>query len=1292
MKKTATKHTNSKSKVNTLKTEDEVLISVLQTLPVGVIIYTLDNILFANDSAFRILNFDKKLESKLYKLSIFDFLLPEYHQTVKTNFKKIFSGKPVVQKVYKLKNQKNQEFYIEVKSNVVKFNGVKTIQAVFTDVTDRVKTEDALLENNQTLKLLSQNYSDVIFKYDFFPQPHVKFISDSVYKLLGRKPHEIYKDPLIFMSQIHKDDLVNFVQTIDDYIRVSNNTKNNKAVFRFFHKNGKMLYLENSVSPVFNEQKKVTGMIGMMRDITNEKQEELLRKETEEKFRLIAQNANDIIFFYTYHPTPKYLYLSPSIKKVLGYSEKEFYKNPNLCYNLVSDVEGYRNFETKVAKQQKNNTFKDTSTVFQYKTKSGKLVWLEDNYSPIYDENGKIKFILGISRDITKERNTQLELEQKWINYQSLLDNSPIGIFIHKGICLYANKTAANILEYKNPKQLEGKYLIDFIIPELQQTAIDRMKRAQVGEELSYFEYKVITKKGREIDVELKTVPFVFNGEPCVQTIISDISAEKELIKETIRAEVAEDLNKQLIDEIKFRKKIQKELVTQTTKYEAIFNNTAHLIATVNKDLVITSFNQNYFNYIKSIFYHEIKVGDPVFSITNKKEEDLNLSIWKEKLNLIFKNDYQFNSDFFEIKNIDLNGNDYYREIYLHPLKNSAGEVEEVVIIGHEITKRKKAEQKIVEQSATLKAIFDSGDQLIWTINKNYALTSFNHNFYEAMYNLYGEYPEINPDVTYNPTKASHQEHQHNWWINRYDEVFLTGKGIKFTVEQTDLNQKKYFRQIFINPIINNGKVNEISCISYDITELKYLQSESELLERKLSTIFDSTSHLIWTIDKNYNITTFNKNFAEVFEKNYNKKIVTNIKPSDLLDETKRKDYIAYWHTLYDKVFKGERLKFERKEVDSSGNELYREIFINPIKNQNNEIVEVACLAHDITENKNFENKILNQSAKLNAIFESGTQLMWTIDRDFKITSLNQNYADAIHDLYGFYPVVGKNIKEISNYRPPDVTSIWDEQYAIAFSGKQTELTTERVKSDGKTVYRKYYLYPIKNINGEVIEVSGIGFDVTDNKLNEARIIQSLKEKEILLKEVHHRVKNNMQVISSILNLQSSYVKDNYALNLLKECQNRVKSMAFIHESLYQTKNFESVNFSEYVTTLTKNLIHTYSVNTQKIKLILTLDKLYLNLDTSIPCGLIINEIISNSLKYAFPDSRDGIIFVNLRVNRNKVTIEAGDNGIGIPADFDIKQTQTLGLQLVDTLIEQINGSLVLDRTKGTKFIIDFKI
>lgn len=1288
---------NKKSSISLKKTEatsssknttEAALISVLENIPTGILIYNITNILFANKAAYKILNHSPR-SKKITDYSVFDFLLPEYHQLVKDNTKKLLKGESVSPKVIKIKNEKGKIFDLKVKSNVIYFADKKAIQTIFTDVTAEISSEN-------------------------------------------------------------------------------------------------------------------------------------LRKEIEEKFKYIVENANDLIYFYTYHPKPKYVYVSPSVKRILGYSPKDFYNNPFFGLSLITEKENYYKLEKEVARQQKNGTLKCNNAVFQYKTKSGKLIWLEDDYSPIYDENGKMKWILGISRDITNEKNYQLLLEQKGINYQNLLDNAPVGIFIHKGNCLYANQKAASILEIKNPKKLLGKYLIDFIVPEQRQIAVDRVQRALKGEDLKDFiEYKVKTQKGNFIYVELKTVPFVYNGEPCVQTIISDVTDRKQLEKETIRAEVAEDLNKKLIEEIKLRKRVQKELVIQTTKYEAIFNNTAHLVSTINKDFKITSFNQNYFDFIKTTFNHELKIGDHLKSIKTIPRQDFGYNIWQEKLNDIFEKQ-KTKTDYFEIKNYDLKNGPIFREIYLHPLKNSSGEIDEIAVIGHDVTQRKLAEEKNIEQSAKLSAIFDSGTQLIWTIGKNYELTSFNNNFSDAMFLLYGTYPERNSKQEYNPQKGTDQAHVHTWWKNKYDEVFNTHKGIEFTVEQIGPFNRKYFRQIFINPIFNNNEVNELACLSYDITELKYLQSESLIFEQKLASVFESTSHLIWTVNKNFEATTFNQAFSNVFEDKYKHKPYLNIKLSDILGEQDKIEYDNFWEPLYKRVLNGEKLQFERKDSDSKNNIIYRDIFINPIFNDKGEIVEVACLAHNITKNKTYEEKILNQSAKLNAIFEStshliwsvnknfeltsynsnyfklvkdnleekkvdlagkilikhtiknperlnfwiekyklvlsgkqevfvhknidkqgneiyrevylhpiysgkevvevsvianditerieneqqilkqsaklkaifesGTQLMWTITKDLKLTSFNQNYASAIHDLYDFYPQVGKSIRELSNNQTIPYEPLWNEKYDLAFKGFPVEFTSERTLLNGNKVYRQYYLYPIENNNNEVEEVSGIGFDITENKINESKIIQSLKEKEILLKEVHHRVKNNMQVISSILNLQSSYVKDTYALNLLKECQNRVKSMAFIHESLYQTKNFESVNFSEYVTTLTKNLIHTYSVNTQKIKLILTLDKLFLNLDTSIPCGLIINEIISNSLKYAFPNDRDGIIFVTLKVNRHKVMIEAGDNGVGIPDTIDIKETQTLGLQLVDTLIEQLGGTLELDRTKGTKFIIEFKI
>ncbi|MBL7936019.1 MAG: PAS domain S-box protein, partial [Bacteroidia bacterium] len=640
IKKTKNKIPSSKS-VATSKfsnASDDALISALQNLPVSVIIFSLSNILFANKSALKILKPSTSLRKSITKYSIFDFLLPEYHQRIKENSLKIIKGEEFIPFELKIKNAKNQIIDLEVKSNAIFFKGQKVIQTIFTDISDQVKYRDELFEAKQNLEL-------------------------------------------------------------------------------------------------------------------------------------ITKNANDLIYFYTYQPKPKYLYVSASFKKILGYSPQEFYKNSHFGASLVVDKRGYKSFEASVNKKQKSNSLKHTSATFQYRTKSGKLIWLEDNFSPIYDEKGKIKFILGISRDITKEKNAQIELEQKWNNYKNLLDTSPIGIFIHEGYCIYSNKTAANILEVNDPKKLNGKNLIEFIIPEQRQRAVDRMQRAKNGEELSDLLYSIKTVKGKTIDVELKTVPFVYNGKQVVQTTITNVSAEKKLSKEKLRAEIAEEANKKLKQEIEYRQKIQHELVIQTTKYEAIFNNTSHLIWSVDKKLRVTSFNKNYFNYIKKIYAYDLKVGDHISNVKTKTNQNINLNFWINKYKKVFKEKKDNTVEFFEVQNQDDQGKMYYREIYLHPIRNSRGEISEIAIIAHDVTERRLSEQKIIEQSAKLQAIFESGKQLIWTVDRNYFFTSFNQNFSDSMFNIYKVRPTLENKI-YKPQTTKKGKEYHNWWIEKYNEVF----------------------------------------------------------------------------------------------------------------------------------------------------------------------------------------------------------------------------------------------------------------------------------------------------------------------------------------------------------------------------------------------------------------------------------------------------------------------------------------------------------------------------------------
>ncbi len=211
------------------------------------------------------------------------------------------------------------------------------------------------------------------------------------------------------------------------------------------------------------------------------------------------------------------------------------------------------------------------------------------------------------------------------------------------------------------------------------------------------------------------------------------------------------------------------------------------------------------------------------------------------------------------------------------------------------------------------------------------------------------------------------------------------------------------------------------------------------------------------------------------------------------------------------------------------------------------------------------------------------------------------------------------------------------------------------------------------------------------NKRAEQEIKQSLNDKELLLREVHHRVKNNMQIISSLLNLQMQHVSEEQSQNVLRESQGRIKSMAMVHEKLYQSPSFTLIDFKDYVEKLVSDIVFSYGVSS-KINIDLDIEDIHMGIDTAIPCGLIINELVTNSVKYAFPNpDNKGILKVKLKSLKDQMELVIADDGRGLPEDLDISQLETLGLQLVTNLVTQIDGKITLDTSNGTKFTIVFK-
>ena len=346
------------------------------------------------------------------------------------------------------------------------------------------------------------------------------------------------------------------------------------------------------------------------------------------------------------------------------------------------------------------------------------------------------------------------------------------------------------------------------------------------------------------------------------------------------------------------------------------------------------------------------------------------------------------------------------------------------------------------------------------------------------------------------------------------------------------------------------------------------------------------------------------------------------------------------------------------------------------------------------------EAALRSATAKLRSIVESGEDfIIWTAKSGHELTSLNHNCrlwlnVDSSAKLEDVTQALSSQVSESQEVNGFDL----GDRFERALSGRPQRFEwalTEEKNEDGKR-WLQLFLNPIDNAEGDR-EISAIAYDITDRKRIDRAIRNALKEKEILLQEVHHREKNNLQIINSILNLQKKFVKDEAAITGLEEIQNRVSTMSIIHETLYQNTDVSSIGFPSYLTRIAGNIIQGYQSETQ-VELITELENIQAPLDQAIPCGLILNEWVSNAMKYAFPERERGTITVSLRCimpedspEEEEIQIEVRDDGVGLPEGFDWGGRDSLGLYLVQALAEQLDAELSAESDKGTQFLVKFR-
>ncbi|MCX7973201.1 MAG: PAS domain S-box protein [Candidatus Aminicenantes bacterium] len=358
------------------------------------------------------------------------------------------------------------------------------------------------------------------------------------------------------------------------------------------------------------------------------------------------------------------------------------------------------------------------------------------------------------------------------------------------------------------------------------------------------------------------------------------------------------------------------------------------------------------------------------------------------------------------------------------------------------------------------------------------------------------------------------------------------------------------------------------------------------------------------------------------------------------------------------------------------------------VRNKKGQILYFEGHVQDVTQLKETEKALMESQARLESLIDAAPDLIYFKDNEGKYLIANRAFEKTFNRKKE--DLIGRNDEEIL---PADLALQCRQSDEEIFTTKKIVIREETMQTkDGQMVIFETIKSPVLAADGSIAGLVGISRNITTRKKTEAELRSLLQEKEILLREIHHRVKNNMQVISSLLNLQAQKLEDPKARQALKECQERIRSMSLVHDKLYQQENFHKIEFSSYLRSLATHLFHAYQIDASQIKLHFEVEEVILNLNTAIPCGLIINELVTNALKHAFSPEQKGEIIITLKQRQaGEYLLGVKDNGRGLPLEINLDQPRTLGLEIVTILVDQIEGHLEVKVNGGTEFLITFK-
>jgi PAS domain S-box-containing protein len=611
----------------------------------------------------------------------------------------------------------------------------------------------------------------------------------------------------------------------------------------------------------------------------------------------------------------------------------------------------------------------------------------------------------------------------------------------------------------------------------------------------------------------------------------------------------------------------------------------------------------------------------------------------------------------------------FERDVLQEKVRERTREFEEAnASLLDENTKRRLAEKRIV-------ALIDALPDLIYFKDTDSRNLVVNHAF-EKLIGLKKEEIEGKTDKELLPPVLA--EH-----CRKQDEEVIRTCELLRVEEEHDLHGVTLFQETTKIPLLDErGVVTSLVGITRDITEHKLAEIQLKKSEQKFRSLFESATDGIFILDIEGNFIDVNTTAHTRLGYSKEEMLALHISQLDSPEFATRVP-----ERLEDIQKKGIAV-FESAHVRKDGTVMPVEVSSRLMEHEGRQVY--FSHIRDITERKMAERQLRQSEERFRKSFESMGVGASMADLKGRFTEVNSSLCEMLG--YKEEELLSRTFSEVSH---PDDVQIGMDAAKQLIEGEITHTVFEKryVRKDGELINVVISPTIIRDCDGNALHFMALFQDITERKRAEDDLLTSLEEKGILLKEVHHRVKNNMQVISSLLQLQSNRLADESVRSLFRESQDRIRSMAFVHEELYRSRDMSKVNMEEYVKNLSQSLCRSYGVSSDQIALGIAVEDMAMGIDTAIPCGLILNELISNALKHAFPDEAGGEVEVSLsRADEGVIVLDVSDNGVGLPPGFNIRESDTMGMSLVTTLAEmQLGGGIKVYQQQGTRFNIRFR-